>query len=115
MIQRAEVYRNNLKIGILSKFNERSYEFKYTDDWFSNEDLPPLSLTMPKSKQVYVSDQLFPFFFNMLSEGVNRKLQSRRLKIDENDHFSLLLATASVDTIGPITILPIKENENEHS
>ena len=36
----------------------------------------------------------------MLSEGVNRKLQSTHLKIDENDNFSLLAATAQYDTIG---------------
>jgi serine/threonine-protein kinase HipA len=64
---------------------------------------------MPKSQQVYQSDCLFPFFFNMLSEGVNRQLQTRHLKIDEEDHFSLLLATAKTDTIGPITLSEIKE------
>jgi len=40
----------------------------------------------------------------MLSEGVNRRLQSRQLKIDENDHFGLLLATAQYDTIGAISV-----------
>jgi serine/threonine-protein kinase HipA len=43
----------------------------------------------------------------MLSEGVNRQLQARQLKIDEKDYFGLLVATASVDTIGAITIQPI--------
>ena len=40
----------------------------------------------------------------MLSEGVNRKLQSRQLKIDENDYFGLLVATAQFDTIGAISV-----------
>jgi serine/threonine-protein kinase HipA len=43
----------------------------------------------------------------MLSEGVNRKLQSLYLRIDENDHFGLLAATAQTDTIGAITVKPI--------
>jgi hypothetical protein len=30
----------------------------------------------------------------MLSEGVNRKLQSTQLRIDEEDNFGLLMATA---------------------
>jgi serine/threonine-protein kinase HipA len=46
----------------------------------------------------------------MLSEGVNRKLQSVQLKIDEDDHFGLLLATAQYDTIGAITVKPLPES-----
>ena len=48
----------------------------------------------------------------MLSEGVNKKLQSMRLKIDENDNFGLLIAVAQYDTIGAITIKPM-EKKNE--
>jgi serine/threonine-protein kinase HipA len=62
---------------------------------------------MPKTQQEYQSEFLFPFFFNMLSEGVNRKLQSRMLKIDEEDNFGLLAATAQHDTIGAVTVKPL--------
>ena len=111
----AEVYRNKQLVGVISKLASNTYAFRYHDDWYHNQGLPPVSLTMPKTKQEYTSEQLFPFFFNMLSEGVNRKLQCRQLKIDEKDHFSLLLATASTDTIGAINILPINEAPNEHA
>lgn len=111
----AEVYRNKRLLGVLSKQDDHTYVFRYHDDWYNNPELPPVSLTMPKTKQVYTSDQLFPFFFNMLSEGVNRKLQCRQLRIDEKDHFSLLLATASTDTIGAITIVPLNKDPNEHA
>jgi serine/threonine-protein kinase HipA len=40
----------------------------------------------------------------MLSEGANKALQCTTLKIDENDAFGLLLATAEHDTIGAITV-----------
>ena len=40
----------------------------------------------------------------MLSEGANKRIQCHVYKIDERDHFGLLLATASKDTIGTITI-----------
>jgi len=53
------------------------------------------------------SEILFPFFYNMLSEGVNRKLQSMLLKIDENDHFGLLAKTSEYDTIGAVTLKPL--------
>jgi serine/threonine-protein kinase HipA len=45
----------------------------------------------------------------MLSEGVNRKLQSTQLRIDEDDSFGLLMATAQSDTIGAVTVNPLIE------
>lgn len=44
----------------------------------------------------------------MLSEGANKAMQVRLLKIDERDYFGLLLATAGHDSIGPITLEEIK-------
>lgn len=108
-MRKANVYRNGELVGSLIQFSANDYEFRYDDSWFSNNELPAISLTMPKNQQVYKSKFLFPFFFNMLSEGVNRQLQSRQLKIDERDYFGLLLATSKTDTIGAITVSEIKE------
>lgn len=104
----AKVYHNERLAGTLMQHHSKSYEFCYEDDWFLNTNMPAISLTLPKTQQSYYSDHLFPFFFNMLSEGVNRKLQCRQLKIDEHDYFGLLLATAGKDTIGAITIKPVE-------
>jgi HipA-like protein len=43
----------------------------------------------------------------MLSEGANKALQCRHLRIDENDSFGLLLATTQWETIGAITVKPM--------
>lgn len=110
-MRKSNVYRNGKLVGVLTQFSPLSYEFRYDDTWFINVNLPAVSLTMPKTKQVYTSEILFPFFFNMLSEGVNKKLQSKQLKIDEKDYFGLLLATAETDTIGAITIKQIKKEK----
>lgn len=107
-MREAEVYRNGELVGKLIEHSSENYEFQYDRSWFDNNAKPPLSLTLPKKKKVYKSEFLFPFFFNMLSEGVNRELQSRQYKIDETDHFGLLLATAAEDTIGPVTVKEIK-------
>ncbi|MDO9547588.1 MAG: HipA N-terminal domain-containing protein [Candidatus Marinimicrobia bacterium] len=107
----AEVYRDGVFAGVLSEESRNSYVFKYDETYLSNVNQALISLTLPKTKQEYRSDYLFPFFFNMLSEGVNRKLQSRQLKIDEKDYFGLLLATANYDTIGAVTIKPVKEKQ----
>lgn len=106
-MRQAEVYRNGELAGVLTENDQRQYSFIYNENWFMDPNKPAVSLTLPKTQKEYQSDKLFPFFFNMISEGVNRKLQSKMLRIDEKDHFGLLLATAQNDTIGAITIKPI--------
>ena len=100
----AEVYRNGNLAGVLVETDQGIYEFTYDTEYFNDTSKPAISLTLPKMQQTYTSEYLFPFFYNMLSEGANRIAQSKQLKIDENDFFGLLLATAKYDTIGAITI-----------
>lgn len=104
----AQVFYNHILAGVLTEADRDNYSFVYDDAYFNNPSLPAVSLTLPKSQKEYHSAFLFPFFYNMLAEGVNRTLQSRQLKIDENDGFGFLLATARYDTIGAITIKPIE-------
>lgn len=103
-MRQALVLSNNIVAGRLIETDERCYIFRYDEDYLFNSELRAISLAFPKRKEEYTSDELFPFFFNMLSEGSNKALQCRTLKIDENDSFGLLLATAKYDTIGAITI-----------
>lgn len=109
-MKKAAVYRNGELAGMLVEEDRRHYLFKYTDAWLADSSKPAVSLTLPKSHHEFRSQYLFPFFFNMLSEGVNRRLQSTQLKIDEDDHFGLLLATAQHDTIGAVTVKPLPES-----
>lgn len=104
-----EVYHNGKFAGTLIEENQNQFVFSYDDDYFYDVNMPAISLTMPKTKKEYRSEFLFPFFFNMLSEGVNRKLQSTQWRIDEEDSFGLLMATAQKDTIGAVTVKPIPE------
>ena len=102
-----EVYRNRNLAGLLIEEDRKHYIFRYEDNYFVDPIQPAISLTLPKTQKEFSSNCLFPFFFNMLSEGVNRKLQSTQLKIDEEDDFGFLAATAQFDTIGAITVKPI--------
>ena len=110
-MKQAEVYNNRVLAGTLTQTDSREYIFRYDDDYFANPTTRSISLTLTKEQQEYHSDILFPFFFNMLSEGSNRAVQSRLLRIDPADHFGILLATAGTDTIGAITVKPI-DNDN---
>ena len=106
-MRKAEVYRNGTLAGTLTEKTRQRFVFSYDDNYFNDTNQPAISLTLPKNQKEYISDFLFPFFFNMLSEGVNRKLQSTLLRIDEEDNFGLLMATAQYDTIGAVTVKPI--------
>lgn len=99
----AQVYRHHELAGTLTE-TEGEYIFRYEDAYFFDPSKKPISLTLPKTQQEYRSNIFFPFFFNMLSEGINKKLQCRQLQIDEQDYFSLLVHTAGEDTIGCITV-----------
>jgi serine/threonine-protein kinase HipA len=107
MARRAEIYNNGQFAGILEKRESDLYEFRYDDSYFKDQNRYAISLSLPKGKQEYTSPVLFPFFYGLLSEGINKQTQCRLLRIDENDHFSLLLATANTDTIGSITVKEI--------
>lgn len=104
----AQVLYNGKLAGILSK-HTGAYQFFYDRNYMTTAGNRPVSLTMPFQEAPYESDVLFPAFVNMLSEGSNKAIQNKLLKIDEKDYFSLLLATAGSETIGPITIKEIHE------
>ena len=103
-MRQALVLSNKVVAGVLTETDDMHYTFQYDEAYLINPEQRAISLAFPKRKEEYVSDELFPFFFNMLSEGANKAIQCITLKIDEKDSFGLLLATAKHDTIGAITI-----------
>lgn len=103
-MQQGRVMNNSILAGIISKQDDGRYTFEYDDLYFADKAQPAISLTLPKHKKKHTSNRLFPFFFNLLSEGYNRRMQSIYLKLDEEDHFSFLLKTAGRDTIGAIRV-----------
>ncbi|WP_031529097.1 HipA N-terminal domain-containing protein [Dyadobacter crusticola] len=100
------VYNNGTLAGFLEKDPGGHYTFEYEAAYHADTTKPAISLTLPKSARVHHSTELFAFFFGLLSEGVNKDIQCRALRIDENDHFKRLLLTAGEDTIGAITVKP---------
>jgi len=104
MMRAAKIYTNNILAGILTENNDDSFTFRYEDSYYENPEYSSISLTLPKKQQEFHSSTLFPFFFNLLTEGVNRQVQARRFKIDEEDSFGLLMALEKNDIIGAVTI-----------
>ncbi len=105
----AAVFYNAFYAGVLTKQGNK-YTFRY-DDEYLHSDGPPISLTFPKTRQQYVSNHLFPFFAGLLSEGTNKSLQTRQLRVDDGDEFSRLLLTAHTQTIGAVTVRELPAHE----
>jgi len=99
-----EVFINHEKAGLLEK-TEGKYFFRYLKDYLDSPAACPISYSFPLREMPYESEELFPFFSGLVSEGWLLKMQSQAQKIDERDHFSLLLANGE-DLIGAISIRP---------
>ena len=109
-MKQLEVYYNDVRAGILSEQHPGAgYSFQY-DEEYLNSAMPPISATLPKQLEAYSSENLFPFFSNMLPEGANRRVICRNLKIDENDFFGLLEAMADRDFIGAVNVRRINND-----
>ena len=100
---RAYVYDGEVLAGFL-EFDGSNYSFMYDDEFLNRKESTAISLTLPKQKKPFVSKHLHSFFSNLLAEGNLKKLQCKKLKIDESDEFTRLIKTATHDTIGTVTI-----------
>jgi len=107
-MRKAKILYKNQEAGMLIQHDNGSFTFIYDNSWISDEAKPAISLTLPRSQQVYHSDFLFPFFYNMLPEGSNKQIVCKLNRLDINDYFGLLLTTAGNDTIGAIRVIKVE-------
>ena len=108
-MRKAHVLYKDEEAGILTQHDDGSFTFEYNKGWVDDLLKPAISLTLPKRIEKYQSIHLFPFFYNMLPEGSNKQVVCKHNRIDLNDYFSLLLATAKNDTIGAVRVLKNKD------
>ena len=107
------VYYRDRKAGFLTE-TEEGYEFVYEAGYLSDATQPAISLTLPKRAEPYRSEGLFSFFYGLLAEGVQKDIQCRYLKIDEDDDFGRLLQTSRYDCIGAVHVEPEAQAEGRH-
>lgn len=103
-----QVFYKNQLAGILRQLDNGSFNFIYDEQWLNDSSKPSISLTFPKNKIEFQSSTLFPFFFNLIPEGVNKQLICKKKRIDREDYFGLLLEVAGGDTIGAVRIVRMK-------
>ncbi|MBI5024805.1 MAG: HipA N-terminal domain-containing protein [Candidatus Omnitrophica bacterium] len=100
-LRQAQVFYGNELAGYLQE-REDGYIFEY-DKEFLKKDIP-VSVSLPPREEPYKSKELFPFFKGLLPEGWYLNIVSATRKVDSKDSFGVLLSTASVDTIGAVTV-----------
>ena len=100
-----QVFYKNVLAGMLSQIDNGSFIFQYDERWLNDNSKPSISLTLPKTKMGFQSSTLFPFFFNLIPEGVNKRLICIKKRIDQDDYFGILLEVASGDTIGAVKVI----------
>ena len=98
------VFRNKIFVGIISRDTNGVYVFEYDKEYLNDKASRPISINMPLQEDKFQSNHLFPFFFNMLSEGVAKDIQCKEFRIDSDDDFARLLKTTQNNTIGSITV-----------
>lgn len=108
-LRKAQVFYNNELAGYLAETSE-GYIFQY-DPEFLEKNIS-ISISLPPREEPYESKELFSFFKGLLPEGWYLNIVSATQKIDSKDSFGVLIGTASVDTIGAVTVRK-EEFQNE--
>lgn len=108
MIKTAIVYFRDEPVGILAQ-GKRGYLFRYSRSYLREKSLPAIALSLPKRHKTFYSKVFFPFFFGLLTEGVQKATQCRLMKIDERDYLTRLSKTSKYGVIGAIRV-----EEREH-
>jgi len=80
-------------------------QFTYDANSSATPGTEHVSLTLPQRAEAHTSRFLFSFFFGLPAEGELKRIQCRKLKLAEDDHFGRMIKTAHCDTIGAVTVV----------
>lgn len=92
-MRKALVHIGGVAAGTLEE-TAAGFRYRYDPRYLARPDAVAASLTLPLRQEPFDSPHLFAFFEGLLAEGSLRSLQSRLLRIDEEDSFGLLLSPA---------------------
>ncbi len=104
-MRQGEIWVNNQLSGVLTE-DDNGYHFKYQQEYLEQEKALPVSLTLPLQKDLFHSENLFPFFDGLIPEGWLLDIAHKNWKINPRDRMGLLLTTCR-DCIGNISVRSI--------
>lgn len=108
-MRQAKILFKDEEAGVLTQHDDGSFTFSYNEPWIADSNKPSISLTLPKTEQEFHSKFLFPFFYNMLPEGSNKRVVCKLNRIDQTDNFGILMTTAKYDSIGAVRVIKIEQ------
>ena len=110
-IVEANVYLREQFAGVLQKI-DIGYQFTYAQTWLNGQH-GPISISLPSTKIVHYSVELFPFFDNLIPEGWLLSYVQDIHRIDKGNRFALLMATGRYP-IGAVSVIPLKDSKELH-
>ncbi len=102
MNRSAKVFYKEVHCGFLNESDD-GYEFQYLNEYASNLNNSPVSLTLPLALNKYESKTLFSFFDGLIPEGWLLGIAEENWKINYKDRMGLLLVCCK-DCIGAVRI-----------
>ncbi len=106
MNRAANVYMYGQLAGYVMEV-ETGYSFEYDKKYLEDNSAMAVSLTLPLSKEVYLSNILFPFFDGLIPEGWLLDIAQKNWKLNQRDRMGLLLACCK-DCIGAVSLVQEK-------
>lgn len=108
MDRKAHILVNNSLAGTLQETSEGKFIFQYNAEYLNDPLGLPVSLTLPKKNEPFISSALFPFFDGLIPEGWLLDIASTNWKINSRDRMGLLLHLCQ-DSIGNVSIVEIQD------
>lgn len=84
------VWWDGREVGSLVLDAQDRMSFTYCASWLADSSSRPVSASLPLRPNVYVHEEVFPFFEGFLPEGVHRGIIARNLRIPEGNVFHFL-------------------------
>lgn len=106
------VYYKDFLAGLIKETDEGEYIFKYDEQYVKEHPNEFITFNMPVTDKPYIDKRLFSFFEGLIPEGWLLDIASKNWKINRNDRMGLLLACCQ-NCIGAVSIIPIREEEDE--
>ena len=106
-MRKAKVYMHQKWAGSIIE-DEEGYLFQYSEEYLTQDDAEPVSLTLPLQKEPFRDKVLFPFFDGLIPEGWLLDIAEKNWKLNARDRMGLLLKTCR-DCIGAVSIEPLEE------
>jgi serine/threonine-protein kinase HipA len=104
-MKQAKIYMHSAFAGVLTE-DENGYSFEYDSDYLAGEKAEAVSLILPLTDKVCISNVLHPFFDGLIPEGWLLDIAEKNWKINNRDRMSLLLACCK-DCIGAVSVQPL--------